>query len=218
MKKKIVFLFSSVFCFISFFSYSQNKWSADIGIGGVRALDFVKQIPEETYGYVPYNPIGYQIGGGISFTKDEKHRFRFSYSRRKHFYYLTDDIVLSQNSAIILDEYKIPFQWITRLYELSYERNLLNKAKHEFWLGSGILLERLVDQYYTFDATNGILILEQRTLKRNKLNELGSFIRFSYQYNIYEHVSIGLRSQFYFIITAPDVSHVAITPTLAINF
>ncbi len=218
MNKKIFLLFFNIFVFVSCLSYSQNKWSADIGIGGVKALDFVKQVPEQTYGYVPYNPLGYQVGAGVSLTKDEKHRFRFSYSRRKHIYYLEDDIFLSQNAAIIIDEYKMPFQWTTRLYELSYERNLLNKGRHEFWLGSGILLERLVDQYYTFDAANGILILEQRTLKRNKLNELGSFARLSYQYELYEHVSIGLRSQVYFIITAPAISHVAITPTLAINF
>lgn len=216
MKYILCLILFSISCFV----YSQNKWSADIGIGGVRALDFVQQIPEETYGYVPYNPLGYQLGGGISFTKDEKHRFRFSYSRRKHIYHLTDDIFLNQSAVIILDEYKIPFQWTARLYELSYERNLLHPKKHELWLGSGIVLQRLVDQYYTFssDGTNGVLILEQRTLKRNKLNELGSFVRFSYQYKLYEHVSIGLRSQFYFMITAPDVSHVAITPTLAINF
>ncbi|HMP92588.1 MAG TPA: hypothetical protein PKD90_06940 [Phnomibacter sp.] len=64
----------------------------------------------------------------------------------------------------------------------------------------------------------GSVLFEERSYKRNRLEEGGAFLGFGYKYQLAKSVGIGVQSNLYFTISTNSFELLSLTPTVSFEF
>jgi hypothetical protein len=92
----------------------------------------------------------------------------------------------------------------------------LNSKKNSFLVGLGLYY--LVSKIQTIEIYPGYVISNEKIWKGSYNGELGVLTEFAYEYKFQPKVNIGLKSQFYYTITAAYAESVTLLPYVKIIF
>jgi len=147
---------------------------------------------------------------GINLKKNWEIRAGINY---QHFTRRIETIDTLRNSFIVSLNHDIHHR--NYMWFASTAKQLMHK-NHSLGLGLGLYY--LLPKQEEVEITSAYFENFERDQKHNGLNELGTFAEFSYEYKFQPRVNIGVKTQFYYTITAAYAESVTLFPYVKILF
>ncbi|RYY43668.1 MAG: hypothetical protein EOO06_19380 [Chitinophagaceae bacterium] len=96
-------------------------------------------------------------------------------------------------------------------------RKNYSKTNNVFAWGFGLFYSRPKQEEIEI-YQQGVINLTERTFKNSRLNEAGAFAELAYEYKFQPKVNLGIKTQFYYTITAGYPESVTLFPYIKILF
>lgn len=205
MKQFCLLFFLTCYSIITFSQKQSEKgkisFSVGYGLSGnifVRAKDY----------YYKKNFIGTNLSFNATMKTGEKSELKLGYTRQENY---SKRIIFSGSTVFINSKTR----HVNNFFELAYIKSFTQK-KNSFKPGLGVVYIQPQQE----EVDYGPMFIEwlERNKKFNQIDDLGMFMEFSYEYKFQDRVNVGLRSQFYFNITAGLSESVSFYPYIRIFF
>jgi hypothetical protein len=105
---------------------------------------------------------------------------------------------------------------VNHLYELVLDKDIVKKGKFNLNLGLGVYYVLPVQG--ELEIYRNVVVYEERDFQSSKLEELGGLTEIAFEYKFQPKVNIGIKSQLYVTLTAPDFESVTLVPYVKILF
>ena len=211
MKRLILFIL--VIIQISYLqAQTKKRISLEInyGVGGnffVRSYD--ETAPPPVMQFYNKNFIGSIGGFEVKYNITTNSSFNLAYAKSVNKREITYDI--GGNATILY----FHISHINHFYQLYYETALSKKIKY-FKLHGGIYYLRMSQQ--EVDASPGGVSFQERDFEHNKLEEGGVFFGIHFIKKIETKFDLGIKSRFYYTISANYFEAITLTPSLTYHF
>jgi hypothetical protein len=103
---------------------------------------------------------------------------------------------------------------VNHLYELTLDKNVVKSSTTNLKLGLGVYyIQPIQGELSIF--RDGV-VYRERDMDEYNLEELGGLAEVAFEYKFQPRVNIGLKSQFYYTLTAPDPESITLVPYVKI--
>ncbi len=94
-------------------------------------------------------------------------------------------------------------------------KNYIRKKRQVFW---GVGLYYWTGQLQTIEVYTNYVIDKEYIMKGSYSGDLGAYAELGYEYQFQPKVNIGIKSQFFWIVSGSYPSSVALYPFVKLNF
>lgn len=205
MKHKIL-LICIVFSTVAFSQSKliEKKFSLTSGYGA--AGSFFVRLRDYAY---KKNFLGTNLNFALGYKIGKKSEMELRYTREE----FSKRLIFSNNINIFVNS---NIRHINNFFELIYDRKLVEKHKSILKAGLGIYYLRA--QQEEVDVGTGGIDWEERNVKYNGLEDAGALIEAAYEWKFQPRVNIGIRTQFYYTISAGNAESITFYPYIKISF
>gem|GEM_PF-6159059 len=176
-----------------------------VGGYGINGNIFVRA---KDYGYRK-KFIGTNLGFNTGLMIGKNSELRLGYTRQEN---QSRRIIYSDGVSVFINSQT---RHVNNFFELLYSREFTN-TKHIFKPGLGIVYMTFQQEEASYGP--GTIEWEERNKKYNNLEDAGLMAEMAYEYKFQPRVNIGMRSQFYFNVTAGIAESVTLYPYIKILF
>lgn len=215
------YLFLILFCILSIVSNAQKKNSFFTSFGfGPAGTFFATTYNEQPFPsrYPRYIYNKKFVGRAFFFAVGKEMNNHFSIQLRysnQHFAKKINVIDTLPSSGVYFRYYG-RIRHVNHLFELFADKEISVQKTSSLKFGLGL---------YYVSPTQGeleiypnIIVFDERDKAKYNLEELGALGELAYEYKFQPKVSIGLKSQFYYTISAPGPESITLLPYIKINF
>ena len=118
-----------------------------------------------------------------------------------------------------VDIYNWRIYHVNNIYQVFY-RYAQQKNKQKYFANAGLFYVRPLQQEIELidRQQRGSVLFEERSYKRNRLEEGGAFLGLGYKYQLAKNVGVGVQSNLYFTISTNRFELLSLTPTVSFDF
>lgn len=190
--------------------------TAGAGAGGSFFVrDYDEALPFPSSGYIAFFKkkfIGtaWEVAGGIHLNKNIDLKFGYNRQRFTRQVYISD--TLSGDVGVLIDH---NIQHVDNSWMLGMSKNYLRKKSQLSW---GAALYYWTGRMHTVEVYGNYIIDRDMVWKGAKSGDLGAIAELGYEYQFQPKVNLGIKSQFFWIVSGSYPSSVTLFPFIKLNF
>jgi len=189
--------------------------STGYGLGGsLFSTSYDEATPSDSLGYSAFlnkKFIGaaQEIAVGVHLKRNVDIKLGYNRQRFTRHVHVEDTL---RGVGLILDH---RIQDVDNNWFIGMDKNYIKKSFQLFW-GAGLYL--LSSQQHTVEIYPAYLIDRENVMKGSYNAELGAYAEFDYEYKFQPKVNIGVKGQFFWIVSGSYPESVALFPFIELNF